>query len=583
MTAAIANTPSSDSDLLLVFAPFDRLVVSMENVGIEYIAAYARAKGFRANIVNAGLHGLSTADTIAIVRRSRFKVLGLSTIHWNLAAALRIAEESRKAHPESHIILGGVEAALNAEAILPGHPYVDTVCMGEGEITVSALLRELSRGGNWKNLPGLVFREGRRVKFTAPLPLIGDLNSLPHPVRDDMAAVVDAGGPVSISSSRGCFGRCSFCSVRAFYDLSPGAAWRGRSPASVVNEMREIHETYGAVLFSFIDETVVGPGESGRERLIRLARLIKESGMNVSFFMTIRADQVESRLFMELKEAGLRKVEIGIESIAASQLRRYGKTAGVEQNIRALEILEDLGLGVEIFMIPFDSELSEVELRENLRFYRSRFDGKCRYDVAPLSLANYLYPYPGTRARELYEKSGWLQQDDPVRFRALDKAIERIGQTVTAFIALFEPAFPMSFSGLGNLWINSASLPAPLYARICEICAEYGRLAVRFADWALSAVSLQPSAESVQTILAGLRGFVGELASLQQETEALTKNYGSDLQKPGFRIQNPFAEELYEFGRDRKKLLRRTARDGCFDEDDTITTLLNLIVREPWT
>lgn len=576
---------STECDLMLVFAPFHRLVVSMENIGIEYIAAFARARGFNVRIINGGLHGLSTEDVIELVTRSRYKVLGLSTIHWNLPSALRIAEAARKAHPAGHIILGGVEAALNAENILLGNSFVDSIGMGEGEITVSALLAALSEGKDWRELPGLAFREESRVKFSDPLPLIGMLDSLPHPARDDMAAVIEAGGPVSMSSSRGCFGRCSFCSVRSFYGLSPGPSWRGRSAASVVREIREIHEKYGATIFSFIDETVLGPGERGRRRLMEICREIGKSGMKISFFMTVRADQVETRLFRSLQEAGLKKVEIGIESMAPSQLRRYGKTAGTVQNRRALRILEKLGIGVELFMIPFDSELNSGELRKNLRFYRSRFNGSGKYTVTPLSLANYLYPYPGTGARKLYGKNGWLGAEEPiVGFRATDERIERVGRTVTAFAALFESGYPMSFAGFGNLWINSLPLPDAVYKRICEICDEFGKLAVRFAEWTLAVVfqTRRHTAAEVEAIVAGIREFVNSLAALRNEVVALTNEHGRTPEDGRCRIEDKFSEELYRLGKYKKKLLRKEMNNGAFDEDEASGQLVNLLIKEPW-
>lgn len=576
---------STECDLLLVFPPFHRLVVSMENIGIEYIAAFARAKGFDVRIINAGLHGLSTEDVVALVTRSRYKVLGLSTIHWNLPSALRIAEAARKAHPGGHIILGGVEAALNAESILLENPFVDTIGMGEGEITVSSLLTAISEGQEWRELPGLAYREGSRVKFTRPLPLVGMLDSLPHPARDDLAAVLDSGGPVSMSSSRGCFGRCSFCSVRSFYGLSPGPSWRGRSAASVVGEMREIHEKYGATIFSFIDETVMGPGERGRRRLMEICREIGKSGMKISFFMTVRADQVETRLFRSLQEVGLRKVEIGIESMAPFQLRRYGKSAGTAQNRKALRILEKLGIEVELFMIPFDPELKPGELRKNLRFYRSRFNGTFNYSVTPMSLANYLYPYPGTGARKLYERNGWIGGEEPVTgFRAADERIERVGRTVTAFAGLFESGYPMSFAGLGNLWINSLPLPDAVYKRICEICDEFGKLAVRFAEWTLAVVfqTRWHTAAEVGAVVAGIREFVHSLTTLRNEVVALTHEYGRTAEDGRFRIEDEFSEELYRLGQYKKKLLRKEMNNGVFDEDEASGQLVNLLIKEPW-
>ncbi|MEM5785722.1 MAG: radical SAM protein [Syntrophobacteraceae bacterium] len=582
-----AGSPAQfETDLLLVFPPFYRLTTSMENVGIEYIAAYARAKGFRTNLINAGLHGFDTKDVLDFLSRSRFRVLGLSTIHWNLPSALTIARSIRVSHPHCHIILGGVEAALNAEAILTDNPYVDSICMGEGEITMSALLAVLTNGGDRRQVRGLAYRDGERVRFTEPEPLMEQLDSLPFPARDDMAAVLELGGPVSISSSRGCFGRCSFCSVRSFYDLSPGPSWRGRSPASVVEEIREIHLKSGATLFSFIDETVMGPGDKGRERVKELARLIKRSGLNIDFFMTFRADQVERSLFGELKQAGLRKVELGIESIVPEQLRRYGKSTRADDNRNALEILEELGIAAEIFMIPFDSYLTAEEFRQNLSFYRSRFEGSRGYDVAPLSLGNYLYPYPGTEARRIYERNGWVPPDGgSAGFRSSDENIQRVAEAVIEFTSRIEPAFPMSYAGLGNLWINSLPLPEPVYLRVCEICGELGILLVNFSEWSLSVVSESHrcSAADVERIVIRLLGFARELETLRRNSLELTGNWERNrLEQPLCAMENQCAEELHCDGNRKRELNRLSGRNEVADEDEIVMTLLNILVKEPW-
>lgn len=295
-----------DVDLMLVFPPFQRLVVSMENIGIAYIAAAARSAGFSAAMINAGLHGLDAGDVSALLERSRFRVLGISTLHWTLPAAVAIARAARASHPDAHIIFGGIEAALGAERILQACPFVDSVGLGEGERTVVALLAKLAAGADWRAVAGLAFREGDGdgVRYSPPARLIEPLDDLPFPARDDMAAVRDGGGAASMSSSRGCPGRCTFCSVRAFYGRSEGPAWRGRSPRSVVAEMQELHERCGTRLFAFIDETVVGPGKQGAARLQELAACIREAGLACDFFMTVRADQVERSLFKALRAAG---------------------------------------------------------------------------------------------------------------------------------------------------------------------------------------------------------------------------------------------------------------------------------------
>ena len=579
-----------DVDLMLVFPPFQRLVVSMENIGIAYIAASARSAGFTAAMINAGLHGLDADDVAALLDRSRFRVLGISTLHWTMPAAVAIARAARASHPEAHIIFGGIEAALDAERILHACPFVDSVGLGEGERTVVALLAKLAAGADWRAVEGLAFRDGDGVRYSPPARLIEPLDDLPFPTRDDMAAVQDGGGAASMSSSRGCPGRCTFCSVRAFYGRSEGPSWRGRSPRSVVTEMQELQERHGTRLFAFIDETVVGPGEQGAKRLRELAVRIQDAGLACQFFMTVRADQVEHSLFQELRAAGLRKVEIGIESMSPSQLKRYGKIADVADNRRALRILEELGIAVELFMVPFDPGLTPRELAENLAFYRERYQGQAGYDVSPLSMGNYLYPYPGTETRRIYARNGWLAEDGgqaQARCRARDPRMQRVGEMMNRLTGAVEPAFPMSYLGLGNLWVNGASLPAPVYERIGAMCAEIGALLVSVAEWAVGATGrpLPVPIGDVAGYICDLRRYLAEFGRLQDELRRIVDACRADGAEPhvsteGVSAPTAFATALYALGRARKRRFMEEIKVRELDAYDIITDMVNILTGE---
>jgi radical SAM superfamily enzyme YgiQ (UPF0313 family) len=570
-------------DLMLVFPPFQRLVVSMENIGIAYIAAAAREAGFSAAMINAGLNGLGVEEIAAILRRSRFRVLGVSTSHWTMPAALAISRAAKESNPSCHIVFGGVEAALDAERILRHYPFVDSIGLGEGERTVPALLSALAGGREIRDIEGLACRDGVSIRHPRAARLIEPLDELPFAARDDMAAVLDAGGAVSMSSSRGCPGRCAFCSVRAFYGLSEGAAWRGRSPSSVVAEMLEIQERYGARRFSFIDETVVGPGKNGIARLRELAARIREAGLTCDFFMTVRAEQVDKTLFRELKAAGLRKVEIGIESMAASQLKRFGKRAGIEDNRRALRTLEELGIAVELFMVPFDPGVTPDELTANLHFYRRRFAARSGYDVSPLSLGNYLCPYPGTETRRVYEQHGWLDADGRAPFRAEGGRMQKVGDVLIRLADAVEPAFPMSYLGLGNLWINSAGLSGDVYGRICAMCAEIGEILTDVAEWTLSVTArpLPLPIGEIEGLIVELRRFLGRLASLRKELCGIVSTCGDAGAAAGvIETGNPFARELHALGRQRKREIFDAEQGREPEEYDIITAVLDILTKE---
>jgi hypothetical protein len=345
--------------------------------------------------------------------------------------------------------------------------------------------------------------------------------------------------------------------------------------------MQEIQQRFGARLFSFIDETVVGPGDKGSARLAELASRIGESGMKADFFMTMRADQVEEKLFRELKAAGLRKVEIGVESMAPTQLKRLGKSTLTADNRRALEILEKLGIAAELFMVPFDPGVTPDELETNLRFYREQFATGRGYDVTPLSLGNYLCPYPGTGTKAVYEENGWLNGSGPVTFRAADRRMQKVGEALIRFVGAIEPTFPMSYLGLGNLWINSAGLPASVYGRIGRMCADIGTPIVEFAEWALAVTARsQPiPIGQIEGLIGDLRRFLARIAPLRQELRAIAAAHGNGKPAAG-EIESPFARDLLLLGRRRKRRIHEESRGRVPDEHEIITGILDALTLE---
>jgi len=115
---------------------------------------------------------------------------------------------------------------------------------GEGERTVTALLAALAGERDWREIDGLAWRSGASVLYSRS-PASSTPRRVALPRRDDIAAVLDAGGPVSMSSSRGCPGRCSFCSVRAFYGLSEGRPWREDRPGRSWRRCRKFSNAAG--------------------------------------------------------------------------------------------------------------------------------------------------------------------------------------------------------------------------------------------------------------------------------------------------------------------------------------------------
>jgi len=141
--------------------------------------------------------------------------------------------------------------------------------------------------------------------------------------------------------SRGCFGDCSYCWIAEAQEKHPGLRYRLRSIESIVGEIEHVVNKYGITDLSFEDDNFLPPGKAGIERAKELRDLIKSKSLKITFFMQTRPDTLTDQSLQYLKEAGLKKLFIGIEAISKEDLDIYNKNQitvdSIEQILRMLK------------------------------------------------------------------------------------------------------------------------------------------------------------------------------------------------------------------------------------------------------
>ena len=112
------------------------------------------------------------------------------------AAAWRSSRsEIKRLHPSAHVVVGGPHATPLAREMLAHHPDIDTVCIGESELTFLELRRPPRSGARaTAGIAGTAYRAGDRVEVGPERRRIEDLDAprvaarlLRHPHRDDLA------------------------------------------------------------------------------------------------------------------------------------------------------------------------------------------------------------------------------------------------------------------------------------------------------------------------------------------------------------------------------------------------------------
>ncbi|AIQ11002.1 B12-binding domain-containing radical SAM protein [Paenibacillus durus] len=349
---------------------FDDMIV--EYLGFGYIASYLRKHGIMVEIIDPFVESLRLEDVVIKLIDGCYDLLGFTLMtsdHFNgMKNILNQLPVNMLDH--IHILVGGYYATFQRGKLFKEEARINSLVVGEGEITISELVSKLERKQELKDIKGLIYKESGKIITNEKRPFMSaeELDRLPFPARDHIDIIIKKKGRIQVNSSRGCFGQCSFCAVHSFYADQKGKKWRGRSPENVVKEIEDLVTTYNIKYIHFSDEEFIGPGRWGRERAKQIARLLLERNLNIRFSLYCRADSVDEETFQALKKAGLNSVFLGVEFGVQSSLDFYRKGITIPQIKNAITILDRLKIRINVGYMMFEPMINLESFRENLYF-----------------------------------------------------------------------------------------------------------------------------------------------------------------------------------------------------------------------
>ncbi|HBP64589.1 MAG TPA: B12-binding domain-containing radical SAM protein, partial [Desulfosporosinus sp.] len=322
--------------------------------------------------------------------------------HWQTDTALYEFLHKVKAEQLSSYIMGyGYYPTTDFEDVLQQCSDMDSVILGEPELTFAKVAKALTSQASLENFPGLAQRGDSGAIVSQRRELVGDLNALPFPVRTEALFRLPE---VNLQGSRGCYGGCTFCYINPFY--GQGSQWRGRTPENIIAEIDDLIAQHKIRNFYFTDPNFFGPGERGQQRALRLATLLKSR--NIRFGIEARVNDIHEETISALVEAGLRHILIGLESGSDSSLKRINKMTTVAQNENAIKILRQYGIEPNIGFIMFEPDSSLVDIRVNFEFLR-RNDLIKKLVITANMLYHHLIVLKGTKAHRDLLEAGRLE------------------------------------------------------------------------------------------------------------------------------------------------------------------------------
>lgn len=387
----------------------------IEHLGIMSIAAYARSKGIKVETVNGLVDGhVSVDETWRNIRSIACHsgppaLIGFSNID-TLHEVLWLVNQCRFEWEHVKIVIGNTFATLNYERILRSYDCIDFVIIGEGEISFTLLAEAILNNGLVEKIPGLAWRqEDGTVRSTPPTAL--DLDELPWPARDELPAVLKEGFSGAVFTTRGCPYGCTFCGTGATSDLLGRNRYRVKSIENVIDEIEYLVTDFSIDFLSISDDLFLTKHPLMQERAASFADEIIRRKLRLGFMVDARLDSiVDLKLLAHLRQAGLRRVFIGLETGSYEQLVSYRKRQVAPGEDAALRIraIQDLGIEVIPGTIMFHPVVTPSELRKTLRLL------KATGYKTPRKLFDRITAYAGTPLYYEYAAKGYLTEDWPI-------------------------------------------------------------------------------------------------------------------------------------------------------------------------
>jgi len=362
-------------------------------ISLAYIAAYVRAHGFRADVIDFSLEKPSPSRLQEICRARQPILIGIAAYQSTMQQVVSAAKLFKTISP-AKIVIGGPQVPVMPDEGLRQLADVDFLCRGEGEITTLALLEGLRNRARLSGISGISYKSpSGSIKTTSYREPPEDLDEYPSPYLQNVIDI-QAGSVVHILSSRGCPHSCKFCVTPSLSNRR----LRVHSIDRVISEMVHLAKK-GVNCFWFADPAF----SADKARAIRLFDRIVESKMGVRIWCETRYDMVDDKLLSLMKRAGVEKIAFGLETSNGEILQALDKKLDVDKFAEVVKKTKACGIKAEVLHMiglpgeTFDSISATFDYIRRLDIF---FEGN--------SVGNLCNLYFGSESCRAPEKGGYL-------------------------------------------------------------------------------------------------------------------------------------------------------------------------------
>ncbi|MDD5255125.1 MAG: radical SAM protein [Candidatus Omnitrophica bacterium] len=370
------------------------------NHGIAFLVPIVRRFGYDVVCLNIRKE-IKPAAFLSMVKNADPSIVAFSCTSHQLKYLAKYSN-SLAGSPGILQIAGGVGATLDNEWILR-NTRVKGACIGEGDIPLEELLRNLQENKDYRDTQGFSWNVNGTIKKN-PVPQFKNSFSeadLPDHSIFDKDVILSSNG-TSIMLSRGCPYNCYYCCNAALSGVYPSPAGYFRTYSvdfsiRLIQNMIAKHPETNFIHFE--DDLLI----ANKEWFLDFAREYAAK-IGLPYRVCARVECVTKEIVGVLKESGCRLVFVGLESgDEPFRSRMLNRKYTNELFIEKCAIIKDAGLKLFTFNIVGFPEETAKEMANTFELNKS---------VVPHSgVCTFFYPYKYTQLHTICKERGLLKED----------------------------------------------------------------------------------------------------------------------------------------------------------------------------
>jgi len=361
-------------------------------LSLLYIASVLENEGHDIVFLDAQAEGKNLSDIEKMVAKKMPEIIIIPTSTMSFKEDAKTLEILKNASGAKTLVYGSHVTFLPKISLEQNG--IDYIVMREPEFIIRDFINAMSKDKDFESVKGIGYKKGKKIVINPPYPFIKNLDDLPFPNRKYIAKFVYFNPLVkklrwtTAMTSRGCPGRCIFCSSPSFY----GNLLRTRSAQNVIDELMSIKDLGYEEVF-FRDETFT----ANRKRVEDICNLIIKNNLDLSWICNARIGTVDKKLLILMKKAGCHLIKFGVESGVQKILDNINKGITVEMTRKTFKWAHEIGMETHAHMMLGCVGETKQSIEETIKFVK-------QIDPTTVTFGAFT-PYPGTKIFEMVSKS----------------------------------------------------------------------------------------------------------------------------------------------------------------------------------